>query len=50
MKTSGTLAGQLSVRVTLIVAVLAAFLSLATILAASSIFLGQLDDQLDQAQ
>lgn len=50
MRTSGTLAGQLSARVTLIVAVLAAFLSAATILAASSIFLGQLDEQLDQAQ
>lgn len=50
MRISGTLAGQLSVRVTLIVATLAAFLSAATILAASSIFLGQLDDQLDQAQ
>lgn len=50
MTTGGTLSSQLRNRVTLVVAVLAVFLSLGVLLAASSILYGQLDDQLDAAQ
>lgn len=50
MTARGTLSGQLRNRVTLVVAVLAVFLSAGVLLAASSILYGQLDDQLDAAQ
>lgn len=50
MSTRGTLSSQLRNRVTLVVAVLAVFLSAGVLLAASSILYGQLDDQLDAAQ
>ncbi|GAB3813442.1 HAMP domain-containing sensor histidine kinase [Tessaracoccus terricola] len=50
MTARGTLSSQLRSRVTLVVAVLAVFLSAGVLLAASSILYGQLDDQLDAAQ
>lgn len=50
MSASGTLSGQLRRRMTLLVAALAIVLSVGVLLAASSIFLRQLDSSLDAAQ